>query len=571
MQTKNFKGQDLRGKSFKNQDLTGADFSGCDLRGVDFSGADLTDAKFCNARMGRQKIVLLCLQLLVGLCCGLIFFAGLERIRPHFTPQTSTITDIHIPFIYITIFTNILFIVIFLEINHKWINYLKWFVVLVMTVVVMSCVFFLQTAFLLLFFGIFVIIGVATNTLLPLFFLACIILPDFSIAIEEEKLDLVENFSIYAILGFYLRKRANKEEPYLSILRNWTLKINCWRSTEFAFATLNGCDFSGVDLKYTRFKNAKLINCNFKNTKNHQLALFENTPLEPRKVRELTIKQNLSDKAFNELNLIGLDLRGLDLSGVNFANSNLSFANLSGSDLTHANLSAVTALGTCFNDSKMTGACIENWNIDTRTQLQTVDCAYVFLKADKSERNPLDGEFAAGEFSKLYQHIADTIDFIVHSREELDSLIAAIETIKAQGNVPLFVQTIERKDSSVVLRVKAPPEFDREQIYKEVKKEQKKQLKQIKADYEQKLLAKDNELDQQRKHNDLLADLLKDAMQRPVTIHNQLENNPMKIDNSRHQSFDGTASNANINFGDNATLTNTVQPVDNNDEFKDLL
>lgn len=38
------------------------------------------------------------------------------------------------------------------------------------------------------------------------------------------------------------------------------------------------------------------------------------------------------------------------------------------------------------------------------------------------------------------------------------------------------------------------------------------------------------------------------------------------IDNSRHQSFDGTASNANINFGDNAALTNTVQPLDNQGE-----
>lgn len=56
MQTKNFKGQDLRGRSFKNQDLTGADFSDCDLRGVDFSFANLTDAKFCNARMGRTLI-----------------------------------------------------------------------------------------------------------------------------------------------------------------------------------------------------------------------------------------------------------------------------------------------------------------------------------------------------------------------------------------------------------------------------------------------------------------------------------------------------------------------------------
>jgi hypothetical protein len=53
MQTKDFKGQDLRGRSFKNQDLTGADFSDCDLRGVDFSHAYLKNSKFCNARMGR--------------------------------------------------------------------------------------------------------------------------------------------------------------------------------------------------------------------------------------------------------------------------------------------------------------------------------------------------------------------------------------------------------------------------------------------------------------------------------------------------------------------------------------
>jgi hypothetical protein len=70
MQTKDFKGQDLRGKSFKNQDLTGADFSDCDLRGVDFSFANLTDAKFCNARMGRTLKVgfwVFILQTLLGL------------------------------------------------------------------------------------------------------------------------------------------------------------------------------------------------------------------------------------------------------------------------------------------------------------------------------------------------------------------------------------------------------------------------------------------------------------------------------------------------------------------------
>jgi len=75
MQTKDFKGQDCRGRSFKNQDLTGADFSGCDLRGVDFSYSNLSDAKFCNARMGRTKktgFALFLLQAVMGALFGIV-------------------------------------------------------------------------------------------------------------------------------------------------------------------------------------------------------------------------------------------------------------------------------------------------------------------------------------------------------------------------------------------------------------------------------------------------------------------------------------------------------------------
>jgi hypothetical protein len=43
------------------------------------------------------------------------------------------------------------------------------------------------------------------------------------------------------------------------------------------------------------------------------------------------------------------------------------------------------------------------------------------------------------------------------------------------------------------------------------------------------------------------------------------------IDKSRHQTFSGTATNSNFNFGDNSTLTNTVQQSQASDEIKQLL
>jgi len=71
-----------------------------------------------------------------------------------------------------------------------------------------------------------------------------------------------------------------------------------------------------------------------------------------------------------------------------------------------------------------------------------------------------------------------------------------------------------------------------------------------------KLSNKDYELEQERKHKDLLADLLKESIQRPITINNQLENNLMKEDNSRN--FTGDATNSNVNLGDDSVQTNTI-------------
>jgi hypothetical protein len=158
------------------------------------------------------------------------------------------------------------------------------------------------------------------------------------------------------------------------------------------------------------------------------------------------------------------------------------------------------------------------------------------------------------------------------------------------------VQAIEEKDGFIVVKVTVPKTEDRGVLYHEVnslKHEYEARFKALEADKrtEIKRLQKEikNSKVEAKKLNDKIFKIALTAVQpQPIQIENNKRETTMNdknirttitdstvhgsvvtaetIDNSRHQSFDGTANNANINFGDNATLTNTVQPLDNQDE-----
>lgn len=53
--TKDYSGQNLRGRSFRGQNLAGANFSYADIRSTDFSSANLKGANFKGAKAGLQK------------------------------------------------------------------------------------------------------------------------------------------------------------------------------------------------------------------------------------------------------------------------------------------------------------------------------------------------------------------------------------------------------------------------------------------------------------------------------------------------------------------------------------
>jgi uncharacterized protein YjbI with pentapeptide repeats len=175
-------------------------------------------------------------------------------------------------------------------------------------------------------------------------------------------------------------------------------------------------------------------------------------PLAPRKVRDLIIDGIITDKNFSTL-----DLRGLDFSNLNLQGFDFSHANLSGANLSH---------------TQMTGAILEGWNIDTETNLDNIDCKYYYYleNGDKKRMPPEGEEYTDGEFTRIFQKIANTIDFIAHNEMELAAIKYSVEQVQAEkGNNDIRVQSIEEKEGVIVVKIAVPKFEDRGGLYHELK------------------------------------------------------------------------------------------------------
>ncbi|NER32342.1 MAG: pentapeptide repeat-containing protein [Symploca sp. SIO1C4] len=87
-------------------------------------------------------------------------------------------------------------------------------------------------------------------------------------------------------------------------------------------------------------------------------------------------------------------------------------ANLKSANLKSANLRRVKALGTNFSRAILTGACIQDWNINSETNLENVICDYIYLKKYEQKRRPFNPKrnFEPGEFAKLVQKTVEAGD-----------------------------------------------------------------------------------------------------------------------------------------------------------------
>jgi uncharacterized protein YjbI with pentapeptide repeats len=208
-------------------------------------------------------------------------------------------------------------------------------------------------------------------------------------------------------------------EKHLSILMQGLEAWNQWRrenpkikpnlkGADLSGSSLDWFDFSKSDLREVVLCDASLGNTNFSKAdlSKANLADADLTKANLRKTQ--LIEAFVENACLNHADFGEANLTSADLSGTRQFQTNFSKAVLEKVDLSRAQ-----SIKTVFTEAKFTGACLEDWFPNGDTQLDKVECKYIYLqvpisnehptKALFSKRYPEDREFSKDEFSRIFQ------------------------------------------------------------------------------------------------------------------------------------------------------------------------
>ncbi|ABW33430.1 pentapeptide repeat-containing protein [Acaryochloris marina] len=229
-------------------------------------------------------------------------------------------------------------------------------------------------------------------------------------------------------------------------------------------ADLSDADLSGADLSDANLSDADLSGADLRNTK-----ISAETKIDAK----WKLVHELVNKGGEGKDLSGTDLNDANLSGVNLRNSNLYRANFLGSKLQNAIL---------------TGACIQDWSINSKTGFEGVVCDYIYLKVNQEERRPFQGNFCPGEFVALVQKSLETIDLIFVDGIDWQAFFQSFQLLRSKFNeYEVGIQAIEKKGAAFVVRLEAPPEANKSAIETKAKELYGKQLKVLEEQFIEKM------------------------------------------------------------------------------------
>ncbi|RCJ26183.1 hypothetical protein A6770_26590 [Nostoc minutum NIES-26] len=325
------------------------------------------------------------------------------------------------------------------------------------------------------------------------------VIPDLS-KVDLKGIDLKRinlrgaNLSKTDFTGAYLRdadfRRANF---YETLFDNANLNRTNFSVTKLSGASLNEANFMEANFIEADFSGCQFYKANFSK------ANFSKAKLKVDKIAKLNFTQailieaNLSEADLRESNFCEADLRESNLSRANLEESNLSRADFSQADLSGSNLARTQALSTQFQQAILTGACLEDWNINSDTEFSNVICDYIYLRRNRRERRPSSGNFATGEFTLLFQKTLETIDLIFRDGINWDAFAYSFNRVEiANINLQLDVQSIEKKKNEIILvRVSVASDADKAKIYNDFIQGYEFAHKILEEQYEVKLKEKD--------------------------------------------------------------------------------
>jgi uncharacterized protein YjbI with pentapeptide repeats len=350
---------------------------------------------------------------------------------------------------------------------------------------------------------------------------------------------------ISIVTGSIIARQAINNSPKFVWIRKLAVFWAATNGTSFYGVDLTDACFDEADLRHTDFRRANLTRASFQGAKNLDLARFEDTILQDPRVRKLLVEtKDNKEKDFTNADLKGANLNNANLKGANLKGANICDATFRKANLEDANLVLTQAIGTDFTEAKMTGVCLEAWNIEDSTKLNRVECRYVYLlekpkkDTDNRERRPSSGSFVEDEFTKLFEEVLHTVDFIFRNGIDWRAFLDAFQKLRVENEgVDLIIQRIENKGDGVfVIRVNVPNNADKAKIHHEGMQNYELALEKLEARYNLSLRGANEQLAIYRQQNSDLLLVINKLADRPVTIEVKATAESKSMNDSNDQS-----------------------------------
>lgn len=297
-----------------------------------------------------------------------------------------------------------------------------------------------------------------------------------------------------------LRENAKNAKQYtwICFIPNSLAAIG---GTIFCYSDLTESNFTGAIIKSANFRHATLTRTRWYGARMTNFACYGDSYLKCYEVKQWLIGKG-KEKNFDSQNLGGVNLQGFDLSYASFIRTNISEADLS--------------------ESILTGATIEDWNIDSHTKLDNVVCDYIYLKKGLQERRPSDPNrnFKPGEFAALVQKSLETVDLIFKDGIDWRAFLSSYKDIQIEyGNENVSIQAIEKKsDDAFVIRLNVPPEADKAEIESQIKHSYETKLQVLEAQYRAELQAKNTEINIYKQQSADMMEIVKLQASRTINV-----------------------------------------------------
>ena len=504
---RDFKGVSLRGQNFKGKDLSGADFSGADIRGTNFANANLTGTNFTQSEAGLQKrwvlgllIVLLLLSVVSGFFSAVVgYLVSLIFDFDNLNNQAAGWVGLAFSFIFLLLLLRkgigagavaaaaaaAAVVAVAGVITAAAALTLAVAVAVAIAAVLAAAVTgALATA------GAAAIAGSMAVAMAVVVALATAVIASI-IGAQAATITAAAAITV-TLVSAYVGWRALRRPTGDAWIRSVAIAFAAMNGTNFHGATLTDADFSQACLESTDFRRAILRRTCWQDTDKLDYIRSGETYLNNPKIRELVRTGNGQGQSYDHLsNLEGINLQGANLVKADFTDSNLSYGALKGANLANtsfigANLNCVYLQDADLSNAKLvqtqldaadltgstlTGACIEDWGITTRTKLHGISCDYVFMhllsdrRPDQNpHRKPDDWKktFEEGEFVDFIAPMVQTLD--LYHNQTVDPRAVAIAYHDLQQKYPeadLEIVSMEKRGKNrdkLLLRAESSPQ-----------------------------------------------------------------------------------------------------------------